>query len=75
MSKQPVADTPFIYTRMIERYVPLFERPEARLRFLNNTLAQQDARQKRLHLSLRHFGRCQHTTLYLLAVTKPRVTE
>ncbi|HEV2666134.1 MAG TPA: hypothetical protein VG324_14545, partial [Blastocatellia bacterium] len=48
------ADTTQIYSRVVERYAMFFDRPEARLRFLNNTLTKQADRQDRLQ---RRFGR------------------
>ncbi len=35
------ADMTQIYSRVVERYAMFFDRPEARLRFLNNTLTKQ----------------------------------
>ena len=43
-----IADQNLFYTRIVERYARFFERPEARLRFLNRTLAKQAARRQRL---------------------------
>jgi hypothetical protein len=48
------ADATQIYSRVVERYAMFFDRPEARLRFLNNTLTKQADRQDRLQ---RRFGR------------------
>src|SRR5215813_2307999 len=48
------ADTTQIYSRVVERYAMFFDRPEARLRFLNNTLNKQAGRQDRLQ---RRFSR------------------
>src|SRR5262245_33954668 len=48
------ADMEQIYSRVVERYAMFFDRPEARLRFLNNTLTKQADRQDRLQ---RRFGR------------------
>src|SRR4030095_1900412 len=42
------ADASQIYSRVVERYAMFFDRPEARLRFLNNTLTKQADRQDRL---------------------------
>src|SRR5215510_9768862 len=42
------ADVSQIYSRVVERYAMFFDRPEARLRFLNNTLTKQADRQDRL---------------------------
>ncbi len=41
-----------------------FDRPEARLRFLNNTLAKQAERQAQLQQSLRHFRFLERTRFY-----------
>lgn len=41
-----------------------FDRPEARLRFLNNTLAKQVERQAQLQYSLRHFRFLESTKIY-----------
>jgi hypothetical protein len=43
-----IADQDLFYSRIVERYARFFERPEARLRFLNRTLAKQAARRERL---------------------------
>src|SRR5262247_4741561 len=48
------ADMAQIYSRVVERYAMFFDRPEARLRFLNNTLTKQADRQDRLQ---RRFSR------------------
>ena len=63
MSKRTPADTTLIFTKIAERYAPFFERPEVRLRFLNNTLAQQAARQARLQRKLRRFAFLVNTPL------------
>src|SRR5215510_1954299 len=46
------ADMAQIYSRVVERYAMFFDRPEARLRFLNNTLTKQADRQDRLQRRL-----------------------
>jgi hypothetical protein len=48
------ADTTQIYSRIVESYAMFFDRPETRLRFLNNTLTKQADRQDRLQ---RRMGR------------------
>jgi N-acetyl-anhydromuramyl-L-alanine amidase AmpD len=58
------ADPARIYSRIVERYAMFFDRPEARLRFLNNTLAKQSERQARLQHSLRHFRFLERTRFY-----------
>jgi hypothetical protein len=64
MRKKPIADTTLIYTRIVERYAPFFDRPEVRLRFLNNTLAKQATRRRQLHIWLRRFAFIERTRLY-----------
>jgi hypothetical protein len=58
------ADPAQVYSKIVERYAMLFDRPEVRLRFLNNTIAKQVERQKQLHQSLRHFRFIERTRLY-----------
>ena len=53
-----------MYSKVVERYALLFERPEARLRFLNHTLAKQAARQAQLDQSLRFARFLERTRLY-----------
>jgi N-acetylmuramoyl-L-alanine amidase len=53
-----------VYGKIVERYAMLFDRPEVRLRFLNNMIAKQVIRQKKLQHALRHFGFIQRTRLY-----------
>lgn len=59
-----VADTAQIYSRVVERYAMFFDRPEARLRFLNNTLSKQADRQARLQRSWRRFRFLEQTRVY-----------
>ena len=53
-----------IYSQVVERYARLFDRPEARLRFLNNTLAKQATRQEELRQSLHRFRFLENTRFY-----------
>jgi N-acetyl-anhydromuramyl-L-alanine amidase AmpD len=53
-----------IYARVVERYAMIFNRPELRLRFLNQTLAKQVERQQQLKKSLRHFRFLERTGIY-----------
>jgi N-acetyl-anhydromuramyl-L-alanine amidase AmpD len=53
-----------VYGKIVERYAMLFDRPEVRLRFLNNMIAKQVIRQKKLQHALRHFSFIQRTRLY-----------
>lgn len=58
------ADPVQLYAKLVERYAMLFDRPEARLRFLNNTLAKQRERQVQLQQSLRHLRFLENTRVY-----------
>ncbi|MCI0666203.1 MAG: N-acetylmuramoyl-L-alanine amidase [Acidobacteria bacterium] len=53
-----------VYARVVERYAVIFNRPDLRLRFLNNTLAKQVERQQQLKKSLRHFRFLERTGIY-----------
>jgi N-acetyl-anhydromuramyl-L-alanine amidase AmpD len=53
-----------IYSRVVERYAMFFDRPEARLRFMNNTLAKQADRQDRLQRRFRRFRILERTRIY-----------
>lgn len=64
MSTKPATAPTLILSRIVERYAHFFERPEARLRFLNHTLAQQEARQRRLDSMLRRFDFIKSTGCY-----------
>jgi hypothetical protein len=64
MTKQTAADMTHIYTRIVERYASFFARPEARLRFLNSTVARQVERQEKLRRSLSRFAFIQKTPFY-----------
>ena len=58
------ADKAQIYSRVVERYAMFFDRPEARLRFLNNTLGKQAARQDRLQRRFGRFRVLERTRIY-----------
>lgn len=53
-----------IYSKIVERYAHFFDRPEMRLRFLSNTLAQQAATHEKLEHSLRRFEFFKKTDVY-----------
>jgi len=57
-------DAAQIYSRVVERYALFFDRPEARLRFVNNTLAKQADRQDRLRRRFGRFRFLERTRLY-----------
>ncbi len=63
-AKSNGADTAQIYSRVVERYAMYFDRPETRLRFLNNTLAKQAEREARLQRSLNRFRFLERTRVY-----------
>src|SRR5262249_13042752 len=58
------ADTAQIYSKAVERYALFFDRPEARLRFLNNTLSKAADRQDRLQRSFSRFRFLEGTWVY-----------
>jgi N-acetylmuramoyl-L-alanine amidase len=58
------ADTSQIYSRVVERYAMFFDRPEARLRFLNNTLTKQAERQDRFQRRLSRSRLLGRTRIY-----------
>lgn len=62
------ADPAQLYAKIVERYALLFDRPEARLRFLNNTLTKQRERQQQLQHSLRRFRFLEKTRFYELVL-------
>ena len=58
------ADSTLIYSKIVERYAHFFDRPEVRLRFLNNTLAQQSASREKADSALRRLSFIKRTKLY-----------
>jgi hypothetical protein len=58
------ADPAQLYSKAVEHYAMFFDRPEARLRFLNNTRTKQVERQARLQQSLRSFRFLKKTRVY-----------
>jgi len=58
------ADSALSYSRIVERYARLLDKPEARLRFLNNTLARQSVSRERADAVLSRFPRLKGTRLY-----------
>src|SRR5262249_17829318 len=51
-------------SKIVEQYAMYFDRPEDRLRFLNNTIIRQKKRQEDLHYSLRYFRFLKNTRFY-----------
>ena len=64
MSQWMLEDTTIIYSKVVARYAHFFDRPEVRLRFLKNTLAQEAATREKLDHLLRRFGFFKKTDLY-----------
>ncbi len=58
------AESAQIYSKIVERYAHLFERPELRLRFLNNTLARQAASCERMDAALERFAPVKRSRAY-----------
>ncbi len=58
------ADPAQLYSKIVERYAMFFDRPEARLRFLNNTITKQVERQAQLRQSLGRFQFLERTRFY-----------
>jgi hypothetical protein len=62
VSQLTTAEATLFYSKTVERYARFFDRPEQRLRFLNNTIAHQIACKEKLdralesHSSLKKFG-------------------
>jgi len=63
-AKKKGADPAQLYSKAVEQYAMFFDRPEARLRFLNNTRTKQVERQAHLQHSLRRFRFIKNTRLY-----------
>jgi N-acetylmuramoyl-L-alanine amidase len=57
-------DTTMTYSKIVESYAHFFERPEARLRFLNHTLAQEAVTREKLERLLARFEFFKKTQLY-----------
>jgi N-acetyl-anhydromuramyl-L-alanine amidase AmpD len=58
------ADKAQIYSRVVERYAMFFDHPDARLRFLNNTLSKQADREDRLQRRFGRFRVLERTRMY-----------
>src|ERR1044072_2095814 len=64
MSERVIEDRFNMYYQVAERYAHFFDRPDIRLRFLNNTLAQQSASITWLHPSLERFPFIERSKLF-----------
>lgn len=58
------ADTVFLYSKTVEAYAHFFDRPEVRLRFLNNILSQQSTLKERMERFLGRHQFAQNSKLY-----------
>jgi N-acetyl-anhydromuramyl-L-alanine amidase AmpD len=63
-ARKKSADPAQLFSKAVEHYAMYFDRPEARLRFLNNTRTKQVERQAKLQQSLRRFRFLKNTRLY-----------
>ena len=61
-------ETTQTYLRIVNKYAHLFERPEVRLRFLNNTLARQAANHEKLSASLGRFKFIERSKFYTVVL-------
>ncbi|HEX8708965.1 MAG TPA: peptidoglycan recognition family protein [Pyrinomonadaceae bacterium] len=64
MSQRTPANSTLLFSKIVERYAHFFERPEARLRFLNKTLSQQAVNSERLDQALGRFEFIKKSKLY-----------
>ena len=64
MIKKTATETSLSYRKIVESYAHFFDRPEVRLRFLQNTLAQQSQREQQLENALRRFSFIKNSALY-----------
>jgi hypothetical protein len=64
MTQWMSTETTLSYSKIVERYAHFFDRPEIRLRFLNNTLKQQSLNSEKLDRTLGRFEFIKKTTLY-----------
>lgn len=64
MTPHKSAETNITGSRIVERYAHLFERPEVRLRFLNNTLTLHSASREKLDRAFQRFPIVKKSVLY-----------
>ena len=64
VSELTTAEATLFYSKMVERYARFFERPDQRLRFLNNTLAHQIACKEKLDHALETYTLIKKLGLY-----------
>jgi hypothetical protein len=62
-ARKKSADPAQLFSKAVEHYAMYFDRPEARLRFLNNTRTKQVERQAKLQQSLRRLRFLKKTRL------------
>jgi len=64
VSQLTTAEATLFYSKTVERYARFFDRPEQRLRFLNNTLAHQIACKEKLDRALESYTLIRKLGLY-----------
>src|SRR4028118_318778 len=64
VSQLTTAEATLFYSKTVERYARFFDRPEQRLRFLNNTLAHQIACKEKLDSALENHSLIKRLGLY-----------
>ncbi|HYP52594.1 MAG TPA: peptidoglycan recognition family protein [Pyrinomonadaceae bacterium] len=64
MSQRLIADSTLNHSRVVERYAHFFDRPEVRLRFLNNTLAEQARSGEKLERTIGRFSFVKGSRIY-----------
>ncbi|HVF49051.1 MAG TPA: peptidoglycan recognition family protein [Pyrinomonadaceae bacterium] len=64
MSQRLLEDSTLAHSKIVERYAHFFDRPDLRLRFLNNTLTQQAASSARMNRSLGRFEFIKGSKMY-----------
>jgi hypothetical protein len=64
VSQLTTAEATLFYSKTVERYARFFDRPEQRLRFLNNTLAHQVACKEKLDRALENYSLIKRLGLY-----------
>ncbi|HYO64124.1 MAG TPA: peptidoglycan recognition family protein [Pyrinomonadaceae bacterium] len=64
MNQRLIADSTLNHSRVVERYAHFFDRPEVRLRFLNNTLAEQARSGEKLERTIGRFSFVKGSRIY-----------
>lgn len=64
MSQRLLEDSTLTYSKIVERYAHFFDRPEVRLRFLNNTLSQQAVSSEKMNRTIGRFEFIKGSKMY-----------